>query len=152
MRIHDRLPPVAAAGIAAILALAASSCETLSGAGHSGAQFAQYRQALAESRATLDKAAQDGDLQAVNTSMRSIGSQFDAIESKGGDMNIMDRESMAIQLATGRRTMTEASRWVSVNDADAVRSQVAELDPILTEVDVLLDRAVKSSVPATGSQ
>ncbi|HLQ66499.1 MAG TPA: hypothetical protein VK123_04605 [Candidatus Limnocylindrales bacterium] len=152
MRIHDRLPPVALLGIAAVLALAGTSCETLSGAGKSGAQFAQYRQSLAESRATLDKAAQDGDLQAVGTSMTTIGSQFDAIESKGGDMNVMDRESMAIQIATGRRTMTEASRWISVNDADAVRSQVAELDPILTEVDVLLDRAVKSSVPATGSQ
>lgn len=94
----------------------------------------------------------DGDLQAVATSLRAVGSQFDAVEKKSSAMNLMDRENLNIQIATGRRIITETSRWVSVNDADAVRSQVAELDPILVKIDVLLDRAVKSSVPASGAQ
>jgi len=100
----------------------------------------------------LNRTARDSDLQGVSTSLRDIGSQFDAIESKGSAMNLMDRENMNIQIATGRRIITETSRWVQVNDADAVRSQVAELDPILEKVDVLLDRAVKSSVPASETQ
>jgi len=152
MRLHDRLHPVAAAALAALLALAASSCETLSGSGQSGAQFAQNRAQLSESRAALNRTARDSDLQGVSTSLRDIGSQFDAIESKGSAMNLMDRENMNIQIATGRRIITETSRWVQVNDADAVRSQVGELDPILEKVDVLLDRAVKSSVPASETQ
>lgn len=94
----------------------------------------------------------DGDLQAVATSIRGVGSQFDAIEKKNSSMNLMDRENLNIQIATGRRIITETSRWVSVNDADAVRSQVSELDPILAKIDALLDRAVKSSVPAAGTQ
>ncbi len=94
----------------------------------------------------------DGDLQGVATSLRAVGSQFDAVEKKSSAMNLMDRENLNIQIATGRRIITETSRWVSVNDADAVRSQVAELDPILVKIDVLLDRAVKSSVPASGAQ
>lgn len=101
----------------------------------------------------MNRAVSEGDLQAVNASLRAIGSHFDAIESKSSAMNLMDRESMAIKIATGRRTITEVNRWIQVNDAEAVRSQVAELDPILGEVDVLLDRAVKSSVPAaSGTQ
>ena len=80
--------------------------------------------------------------------MKEIGSSFDAIEARGSSMNLMDHESLKIQLATGRNTMTETDRWIQVNDADAVRNQVAQLDPVLGEIDVLLDRAVKSSAPA----
>jgi hypothetical protein len=152
MRLHGRLHPVAAAALAALLALGASSCETLSGSGQSGADFAQSRAELAASRSALNRAAMDGDLPAVATSLRGVGSQFDAIEKKNSSMNLMDRENLNIQIATGRRIITETSRWVSVNDADAVRSQVSELDPILVKIDALLDRAVKSSVPDPGTQ
>lgn len=135
---------IAAAGLAALLVV---SCQTLSGSGASGAEFAASRQKLIETRTSMDKAAQDGDLSAVGKAMGEIGTQFDAIESRGSSMNIMDLESMKIQMATGRHAITETDRWIQVNDAEAVRNQVAQLDPILDEIDGLLDRAVKSSVP-----
>ena len=144
-------PFVAASLLAALLALASTSCETLetfSGSGKSGAELARHKKELADSRTAMNRAAQEGDLHKIQTTLSAIGSQFNAIQSKSSAMNLMDRESMAIKMATGRRTITEASRWVQVSDADAVRSQVAHLDPILAEIDVLLDRAVKSSVPA----
>jgi hypothetical protein len=134
------------------LTLGASSCETLSGSGKSGADFAQSRVELAASRSALNRAAMDANLQAVATSLRAVESQFNAIEKKNSGINLMDRENLNIQIATGRRIITETSRWVTVNDAEAVRSQVAQLDPILANIDVLLDRAVKSSVPASGAQ
>ncbi len=134
------------------MALGASSCETLGGSGKSGADFAQSRVEFAASRSAVNRAAMEGDVQAVATSLRAIGSQLDAIEKRNSGINLMDRENLNIQIATGRRTITETNRWVSVNDAEAVRSQVAQLDPILANIDVLLDRAVKSSVPASGAQ
>lgn len=94
----------------------------------------------------------DADIQAVATSLRAIRSQLTAIEKRNSGINLMDRENLNIQIATGRRVITETDRWVTVNDAEAVRSQVAQLDPILANIDVLLDRAVKSSVPASGAQ
>jgi len=151
MRIQRRLSlEIAAVAALAALSFGATSCQTLAGSGQSGAALADSKTKLAESRASMDRAAQDGDLQSVGSAMKSIGSQFDIVESKSSAMNLMDRENMAIQIATGRRTITETERWIQSNDTEAVRSQVAQLDPILDNVDGLLDRAVKSSVPADG--
>ena len=151
MRVQRRLSLEVAAALVAV-ALGAASCQTLAGSGQSGAALADSKTKLSESRAAMDRAVQAGDLQAVGTAMHSIGEQFDTVESKSSAMNLMDRENMAIQIATGRRTISETERWIQSNDAEAVRSQVAQLDPILDNVDGLLDRAVKSSVPADGTQ
>ena len=151
MRVQRRLSLEVVAVLALVaLSFGATSCQTLAGSGQSGAALADSKSKLAESRASMDRALQDGDLQGVGNAMKSIGSQFDEVESKSSAMNLMDRENMAIQIATGRRTITETDRWIQSNDAEAVKNQVAQLDPILDNVDGLLDRAVKSSVPADG--
>ena len=134
------------------LALGAVSCQTLGGTGASGGDFATYRTTLSEAKGRMDRAAQDSDIPSVTKAMGVISEQLDAIESKTSSMNLMDNEATKIQIATGRRIITETDRWVQVNDAEAVRSQVAQLDPVLNEIDVLLDRAVKSSAPASGTQ
>jgi len=140
----------AGAAMLIAIALGTASCQTLSGTGDSGADFAKYRTSLADAKGRMDQAAQNSDIATVSQAMGEIGHDFDAIEQKTSAMNLMDNESMKIQIATGRRTITETDRWVQVNDAEAVRSQVAQLDPVLGEIDVLLDRAVKSSTtPAT---
>jgi hypothetical protein len=151
MRVQRRLSlEIVAAAAFAALSFGATSCQTLAGSGQSGAALGDSKAKLSESRASMDRASQEGDLQGVGTAMRSIGTQFDVVESKSSAMNLMDRENMAIQIATGRNTIKETERWIQSNDAEAVRSQVAQLDPILDNVDGLLDRAVKSSVPADG--
>jgi hypothetical protein len=135
----------------AALAIGAVSCQTLAGKGDAGADFAAYRTALSEAKGRMDRAAQDSDVQGVSKAMKEIGDQFNAIESKTSSMNLMDNETMKIQIATGRNTITQTGPWVQNNDAEAVRAQVAQLDPVLSEIDVLLDRAVKSSAPASGT-
>jgi hypothetical protein len=151
LRIQRRLSLEVAAALALVaLSFGATSCQTLAGSGQSGAALADSKAKLVDSRAAMDRAVQSGDLQAVGSAMKAIGDQFDVVESKSSAMNLMDRENMAIQIATGRRTITETDRWIQSNDADAVKNQVAQLDPILDNVDGLLDRAVKSSVPADG--
>lgn len=138
--------------LALAAALAAVSCQTLAGSGDQGVALAKYRAQLNESRARMDQASQNADLQGVATAMKEIGSAFDAIEARSSSMNLMDNESLKIQLATGRNTITETDRWIQVNDPEAVKNQVAQLDPVLGQIDILLDRAVKSSTSATGTQ
>lgn len=138
------------AALLVTVAVGVVSCQTLGGTGDAGTDFAKYRASLADAKSRMDRAAQDSDIATVSKAMGEIGQDFDAIEQKTSAMNLMDNESMKIQIATGRQTITETDRWVQVNDAEAVRSQVAQLDPVLGQIDVLLDRAVKSSTtPAT---
>lgn len=135
----------------AAVAIGAASCQTLAGKSDSSADFAAYRTALSEAKGRMDRAAQDSDVQGVSKAMKEIGDQFNTIESKTSSMNLMDNETMKIQIATGRNTITQTGPWVQNNDAEAVRSQVAQLDPVLDQIDVLLDRAVKSSAPDAGT-
>lgn len=137
--------------LAAVLA-GVASCQTLGGTGASGADLAASRTSLSEARGRMDRAAQSSDVQGVSKAMKEIGQEFNAIESKGSSMNLMDSQTMKLQIATGRNTITATDPWIQNNDADAVRSQVAQLDPILDEIDGLLDRAVKSSATAPGTQ
>ena len=130
---------------ALVLAVGTPGCETLGGSGSAGPELSRYRTELTETRARLRRATQDADVKGASRAMAEIRRQFDAIESKSSSMNLMDREALKIQIATGRRTLTEADRWVQVNDVEAVRSQTALLEPVLDQIDVLLDRAVKSS-------
>ena len=147
MRLHNRLPALA---LATAIALAASSCQTLSGSGKGGAEFVQVRRQLADARIALDRAAANGNIDEIAPLLRSISGEFDVMESRSSAMNLVDREHIAIQIATGRRTITEASRWVDASDIDAVRSQVRELDGTLAEVDQILERTIRGSTDATG--
>ncbi len=137
-----------AGACALVLILGASSCQTLSGGGSAGPELCRLRTELTVTGARLRRATQDGDVQGASRAMAEIRRQFDAIESNSSSMNLMDREALKIQIATGRRSLTEAVRWVLVNDVEAVRSQTALLEPVLDQIDVLLDRAVKSSATA----
>jgi hypothetical protein len=140
--------------VALLAVMGVASCQTLGGTGASGADFATYRTALSDAKGRMDRAAQNSDVPAVSKAMKEIGEQFNAIESKTSSMNLMDNETMKIQIATGRNVISQTDPWVLNNDAEAVRSQVAQLDPVLDQIDVLLDRAVKSSAaePAPGTQ
>ena len=60
-------------------------------------------------------------------------------------MNLLDREHMAIQLASARKTFTSINHWATSNDADAVRSEIEKLNGILDEVDTLLDHTIRAT-------
>jgi len=70
------------------------------------------------------------------------------MENRSSAINMVDREHLAISIATGRRNITETDRWVASGDVDAVRSQVKELDAILGDIDQILDRTIRGSTDA----
>jgi hypothetical protein len=125
----------------------------MAGSGEGKAEFVEHRQKLVEERSALEGAASQGDLAGVRTHLGSIRSRLGAIESRSSAMNMLDRQHVALQIATARRTMTETERWIDAGDADAVRTEVGELGGILHEVDTILDRTIRGSnpdAPATG--
>jgi len=149
MRIHDRLrSSLALAAVLGLAAFAASSCQSLAGSGKGGAQFAEVRKELTDAKSSLDQAASDGSLDKISPLLHSISSNFDVMENRSSAINMVDREHLALSVATGRRTMTETDRWVSSGDVDAVRGQVKELDGILTDIDQILERTIRGSTDA----
>jgi hypothetical protein len=133
------------------VALALPACQTLSGSGKGGPELAQLREQLGNTRTALDRASEEGDLPRAGALLSALGSRFDELESRSSAINLVDRESMAIQVATGRRAITEADRWVQSGDSEAVRGQVHQLDQVLDELDRILARAVRGSVDAPSS-
>lgn len=145
MRLHHRLSALALAAFAFSLI----SCETLSGSGKSGPEFIQFRQQLSESRSELERAADTGDLRRLREALASLSRQFDAMQAKSSAMNLLDRQHLAIELASARRILSEASRWVEFEKMEEAREQVRALDTFLGEIDTILERTVLSSTPNT---
>ena len=144
MRLHRRLSL-----LAALAALAAGtilvSCQTLSGAGGSSAEFTRLKQAVSEDRARLRQAAAEPSPERVPAALDAVSARFDEIWSKAPGMNLLDREHLAIQLASGRRIIDTAKQWAANSDIEAVRSETQRLDAVLGEVETLLDRSTKAT-------
>ena len=119
----------------------------MAGTGEGKAEFVEHRQKLSEDRVALDHAAAQGDLSTARTLLASIRARLDTIEKKTSAMNMIDRQSTALQIATARRTMTEAERYIDSGDAESARAQITQLNGILAEIDTLLDRTIKGSIP-----
>ena len=141
MRVHGRLSLVAAVAAGAL----AVSCQTLSGSGGSPADFSKLKQAVSEDRTRLRNAAAEASPENVTRVLGGLDGRFDEIWSKAPGMNLLDREHLAISLASGRKIVVTAKQWASQSDMEAVRSETARLDEVLGEVETLLDRATKAT-------
>ena len=146
MRLHHRLPSLA---LAAGLAFSLISCQTLGGKGGSPEEFEALKQAMSDDRAGLNRAVAAGELDRVPGYLQGIGTRFDEIWSKSSAMNLLDREHLAIQLASGRKMITSIGQWVTSADIDAVRSEVEKLNTVLDDVDTLLDHTIRATAADT---
>jgi hypothetical protein len=148
MRLHARLSSVV---LAAGLVLGLASCQQLAGSGKGKAEFTELRTQLAGSREALRKAVGEGDLVKVGALLPAVSSRLDEIEKRSSAMNMVDREHVALEIATARRTITETNRWISAGDLDSVRLKINQIDVSLGEIDTILDRTIRGSVEQTGS-
>jgi hypothetical protein len=144
MRLHGRLPALA---VAVLLV----SCETLAGSGGSAADFTKLREGLASARGQLDRAVSDGETDQIAERLKAVGTELDDIQAKSSPMNLMDRESLSIQIASARQLITTTQQWVVNSDADGIRDSVQKLDGVLDQIDALLERAVRSAATPSSS-
>ena len=119
----------------------------MAGSGEGRSEFVEDRAKLSEERAAIERAAIQGDLGSVRTQLASIRARLAAIESQSSAMNLLDRQHLALQTATARRTTTEADRWIDAGDAESVRTEVGRLGGNLIELDAILDRTIRGSNP-----
>jgi hypothetical protein len=148
MRLHARLPALAAASI---LVLGLASCQQLAGTGKGSAQFVELRSQLAGSRDALRKAVGESDITRVAALLPAISGRLDEIEKRSSAMNMLDREHVALEIATARRTITETDRWVAAGDLDSVRLKVNQIDVSLGEIDQILDRTIRGATDQSTS-
>ena len=147
MRLHARLLALAASG----LLLLTASCQQLAGTGKGKAEFIQLRTQLAGSREALRRAIEEGDLTKVGALLPAVSSRLDEIGKGTSSMNMVDRENVALQIATARRTITETDRWVQAGDLDSVRMKVNQIDATLGEIDTILDRTIRGATDQPGA-
>jgi len=116
----------------------------LGGSKGSPEDFGRLRQGLNDDRANLNRAAVENRLDRVAGILDTMRGRFDEIWSKSSAMNLLDRQHLAIQLASGRKMLTSISQWTDSADIDAVRSEVETLNAVLNEIDILLDRTLRA--------
>jgi hypothetical protein len=148
MRVHARLSAVV---LSAALAVALVSCQQLAGSGKGKAEFTELRTQLAGTREALRKAVGESDVTRVGTLLPAVSSRLDEIEKRSSAMNMVDREHVALEIATARRTITETDRWVTAGDLDSVRMKVNQIDVSLGAIDEILERTIRGSVEQSGT-
>lgn len=130
------------AGLLLAALIGVGACQR-GGGGASGPAFADLRGRLESARIQLHAAVEQNSLERVPALDRALGAELDAIESRGSSLDLMQRESLALQIASARRCLTAIDRYVASGDIELVSAQLQQLDPTLREVDTILERAVR---------
>jgi len=105
--------------------------------------FAQIKQQIEETHASLKRAVDEGALDRLPALDRQLNTQIDELSKQSSAMNLLDREHLFLNLATTRRCLTEIDRYVTSGEVELVRAQLSVLDPTMEEIATLLDRADK---------
>ncbi len=105
------------------------------------------KQALSEDRSRLTRAVSEGTVEQIPAIDKALEKRFDEIWAHSSAMNLLDRQHMAIQLASGRRLLTTLDQFAASTDAEAVRSHAEKLQGVLDEVEMLLDRTIRAATP-----
>jgi hypothetical protein len=132
-----------ALALAAILLWAAPSGCKKAGGSAPAIPFSELREQLTEAHQRLASATAQGTVERVPELDRTIGSTLDAIQARSTSMDLLEREALAIQVASARQCLTALDRYAASGDVDLVAAQLKQLDTVLGEVDTILERAVR---------
>ncbi len=93
----------------------------------------------------LVSAVNEGSVDRVRALDRELNAQLDAAMAQTSAMNLLDREHFSIAVATARRCLTEMDRYAQSGDVELLRAQEQQLEPTVTEIQELLDRADRTT-------
>ncbi len=133
----------AACLIAALLAV--SSCQWAGDTKAVRVPFAELRQRLEDARSRLESAVQEGSVDRVPALDQALSAELDAAAAQSSAINLLDREHLAINVATARRCLSEMDRFAQSGDVEVLRAQFQQLQPTVAEIKDLLDRAERTA-------
>jgi hypothetical protein len=125
--------------------LLAPSCEWAGDTNAARVPFAALKRQVDDVQARLNSAVQNGEAERVPDLDREMNATLDAAMNQRSAMNLLDREHLAINVATARRCLTDMDRYAQSGDMELLRAQVQQLAPTIAEIQVLLDRADKTT-------
>lgn len=125
--------------------LAAPSCQWAGDTKAVHVSFAALKAQVDDVNSRLTSAIQNGDSDRVPGLDKELNAAMDAAMSQSSAMNILDREHLAISVATARRCITDMDRYSQSGDMDLLRAQAQQLAPTIVEIQELLDRAERTT-------
>jgi hypothetical protein len=131
---------------ASILALAsAASCQWAGDSKAVRVPFSDLKQKVDDVNTRLTSAVQSGSADQVPALDKELNAALDQVEGQSSAVNLMDREHLAIDIATARKCITDLDRYAQSGDQDLLRAQLQQLTPTIAEIDELLDRAQRTT-------
>lgn len=125
--------------------LVVPSCQWAGDASARRVSYAVLKKQIDDVQTRLNSAVQNNEAERVPGLDREMNAALDAAMNQRSAMNLLDREHLAINVATARRCMTDMDRYAQSGDMELLRAQTQQLAPTISEIQVLLDRAEKTT-------
>jgi hypothetical protein len=107
--------------------------------------FAVLKQKVDDVNSRLVAAVQNGDSDRVPGLDKELNTTLDTAMKQSSAMNILDREHLSINVATARRCLSDMDRFAQAGDSELLRAQNQQLQPTITEIQDLLERADRTT-------
>jgi len=107
--------------------------------------FAAIRTQVDDVNTRLTNAIQNNEPDRVQALDKELNTALDTAMNQASAMNLMDREHLSIAVATARRCLTDMDRYAASGDVELLRAQAQQLQPTVTEIQELLDRAERTT-------
>jgi hypothetical protein len=128
-----------------VLPIVAPSCQWAGDPKAARASFVVLKQQVEDVSSRLYSAIESGENDRVPALDKELNAAMDASMKQSSAMNLLDREHLAINVATARRCLTDMDRFAQSGDSDLVKNQVQQLKPTVDEIVELLDRANRAA-------
>ena len=136
-----RRPP--ALFLATLLSL--SSCQWAGDTKAARVPFSDLKQRVSDAHSSITSAVRESAFDRVPDLDRALNAELDAVTAQSGAINLIDREHLAINVATIHRCLTAMDQYAHSGDFEDLRAQMEQLQPTITEILDLLDRAERTT-------
>lgn len=125
--------------------LAGSSCQWAGDTKAVRVPFVELKQRIVDAQSRIASAVQEGSMDRVPALDQALNAELDAASAQSAAINLLDREHLAISVATARRCLTQMDRFAQSGDLEDLRAQLQQLQPTVAEITELLDRADRTT-------
>jgi len=127
------------------LCLPAASCQWAGDTKAVKVSFSALKSQIDDVNTRLQSAVQNGEYDRVPGLDKELNAVLDAAMNQASAMNLLDREHLALAVATARRCITDIDRYAQSGDGDLLKAQQQQLTPTIAEIQELLDRAERTT-------